>query len=74
MKLPERNTSSNSAQQEHFETTHVMPCLTPLSPSSSLLPAGDVQPGQTQPAQSGGDQHHLLGAVAASQPGLHHPD
>ena len=41
---------------------------------ASLLPAGDVQPGQTQPPQCGGDQHHLLGVVAASQPGLRYPD
>lgn len=37
-------------------------------------PAGDVQPGQTQPAQCGGDQQHLSGAVAAGEPGLRHPD
>lgn len=37
-------------------------------------PAGDVQPGQAQPAQRGGDQQHLSGAVAAGQPGLRHPD
>lgn len=46
--------------------------LTP--PPFSHPPAGDVQPGQTQPAQCGGDQQHLPGAVAAGQPGLRHPD
>lgn len=42
--------------------------------SSPLRAPGDVQPGQRQPAQCGGDQQHLPGAVAAGQPGLRHPD
>lgn len=43
-------------------------------PFPLCFPAGDVQPRQTQPPECGGDQHHLVGVVAASQPGLRHPD